>query len=125
VARLRNAIVQLDCWRRYVETDLAELVKQLRADAKKYGIGPRGEPREPTCNAGLHITDPLMSLHFRYQIVIGRRAKLSPEDLERKAVYKNSHSAELVTYDRLIDTAVALERKLRPGENLSFPITTE
>jgi len=123
--RLRGAMHQLEGWRNYVETRRAELINELSIDGRKHALNWRGERDEPTCNAGLRITDRRMSLHFFYKIVMGRRDALSPDDLQRKASYKPNYSIELVTYDRLVDTAIALETPLLSGESRQFPIQTE
>lgn len=119
-ARLKKAVTQLDDWWLYTQKHRPLFAEGLREAAMRYGIGPRGEPEEPLCNAGMKITDPMSFLNFRFQVVIGRRETLSPEEVERKSRFRENHRAELLTYDRFLDRADTLERYDK-GEAVEFP----
>jgi hypothetical protein len=56
-------------------------------------------------------------------IVIGRRASLSEEQLGKKAAFRNTDTVEVMTYDRLIDAAKAWDTD--KGEKPGIPYSLE
>jgi hypothetical protein len=75
---LRTAQKQICAWHRYTEEDGASLRSQMADACKKKDIWQRPRRRrEPTSFSSAKLRDPKTVIHFKYAIVIGRRAALS------------------------------------------------
>lgn len=100
--RLAGAIKQCDDWRSYIGKHSDEVQRRL---SEKYMAGDPiypGKKDAPKDCRGIPLTDPQSTICWHFLIVIGRRDKLTPDQIARKADYRGNHRIEIATYDRLV-----------------------
>jgi len=108
--RLKGAINQIDRWRTFAEKRLMFLAEQLsNACRDRDLVHPEWRSTDPTCTAGLKMTDPHSSLDFAYHIIIGRRNFLFGKRFELKTSYQSNHGIDIASYDRLVEAASAVD----------------
>ena len=107
--RLNGAVAQVDAWKTFVEANRQAVLKDLSKYAQSRELIQKWK-KEPTDNVGWKLYNPRASLHFYYFIVIGRRALLSEEQMQKKADFRKRHDIEIMTYDRVLDAAVSLHQ---------------
>jgi hypothetical protein len=107
--RLNKANSQIDSWRTFFEKNRHTVLRDLARFAQERDLirGPR--ETEPKCHAGWPLYHPRSWLHLHFDIVIGRRGKLSDSALEAKAAFKDHHNIQVMTYDRFVDAARMIE----------------
>ena len=80
---------------------------QVRADlvrwAKKRDLLSYSSREEPSNRSGNLLADPGSYLDAKYKIIVGRRRDLNPEEARKKAEFRNAHSVEIISYDRIND----------------------
>ena len=108
--RLRGAVKQVDDWRRYFEENKA----QVRADfvrwAKQRDLLGYSSGDDPSNYSGNRLADPASYLDAKFKIIVGRRNALNPEEARWKAEFRNRHSVEVISYDRISDVVAARYR---------------
>ena len=107
-AVLAGALRQIELWKRFERVAAKEsyLLQQIdKAATTRDLLNPqwRGDPL--ICNAGFPITHEIVARNYQYHIIIGRRGDLNPDELSRKANFRQTFDVELITYDRLIESA--------------------
>jgi hypothetical protein len=60
-------------------------------------------------NTGFPLYHPLSWVNWYGHIVIGRRSDFNEKELETKASFLKTRTIEVMTYDRLLDTAKKLD----------------
>lgn len=102
--RLNGALAQIGAWKTFIAKKcpvvLAELAKVFKKRELVFGRGT-----EPTDTTGMALHDPRQHVTWYFHIVIGRRDTLTKEDLERKTAYFTQAEVDVMTHDRLLETA--------------------
>jgi hypothetical protein len=106
--RLAGAVTQIDSWRLFVEKNRNCVLRELSKFMKTREL-IFADKSEPMDNCGRSLYHPNSSLHWSYKIIIGRRAGLSEKQIEQKASFRTHHDIEIMTYDRLLETAAKLD----------------
>jgi len=112
--RLNQAMHQIVTWRIFLAnpTNNAYFRQQLHNAAKlKNLLHPEWNGTDPKCTIGWLLTNPLSSVTYWWHIVIGRRDKLSEQDVQQKAAFAGNHDIDLLTYDRFTDVAREIEER--------------
>ena len=103
---LKKAVAQIDCWKSFCEAERKFLVGQLSDACRDLDlVSPENNGVEPTCTAGLKMTDPRTNFGFEYHIIIGRRAAFSESELQIKTSFLGNHGIDIASYDRLLEAA--------------------
>ncbi|MFZ5493947.1 MAG: Shedu anti-phage system protein SduA domain-containing protein [Verrucomicrobiota bacterium] len=110
--RLNSAFHQVDCWRIFIDQNRQDVLRELSKFAMRRDLlrGPRAE--EPTDSVGWRLDHPKSSLHFYFDVVIGRRDALDRDELVRKAAFGANHRIEVMTYDRFIPAIRKIDQQL-------------
>lgn len=103
--RLNEAVTQIDLWRRFLENNRDTVLKELSKAVMKKELLSGALGHEPADNCGWPLYHPRSLLNHEFKIVIGRRASLSDVQIEQKASFLKNHNIEVMTYDRLIESA--------------------
>jgi hypothetical protein len=105
---LNTALSQVANWRTFVEKNrpavLLELGKAFKQRELVFGRGT-----EPTDTTGMPLHDPRQQVTWHYHVAIGRRAGLSREELERRNALLLQTEVNVMTYDRLLELAKAVD----------------
>jgi Domain of unknown function (DUF4263) len=112
--RLNGALAQINSWRSYIETDRQSVLRELSKFTQKRELIWKHRDREPEDHVGWRLYNPKSLLTWQYHIVIGRRKRLSEEHLFKKATFLRDYSVNVMTYDRLLETAKMLDDYERP-----------
>jgi hypothetical protein len=128
--RLNRAITQVDNWRSFIVRHRQIVLHDLSRPAKDRELihGPSDD--EPVDNCGWPLYHPKSSLHWDFNIVIGRRGDLTQDQIGKKGAIFNNHGINVMTYDRLIDAAMKLdnaeiprpEQQRASGRRASAPV---
>jgi len=105
---LSVALKQLDDWERWVDRFNANFRDTLSRNIKDKNIPAYCSRADRHTTAITEIVDPRVNIHTHYRVVIGRRDYLTADDQERRASYLKK-GREIVTYDRLLDSARKLD----------------
>jgi hypothetical protein len=118
--RLNEAISQVDSWRAFIEKHRDSVLHELSKHIQNHQLIFDPMDYEPTDNFGLPLYHPRACLYWHYHVVIGRRRRLTEEELEKKASFLKHHNIHLMTYDRLLDAAKKLDtfERLKPNQHI-------
>lgn len=113
--RLRKAKTQVADWSRYIQThdqDFREEVSRSMTSRNIY---------LPRINKSLQsilgeFNDRHLSFRVRFYIVMGRRKQILDTDVSRRSYYHTMNNCDLVTYDRILDDAIELDRSTRSSK---------
>jgi hypothetical protein len=108
--RLNHAAGQIRRWKLFVKQPSKEayLISQLACAAQaKDLLWHDGE--EPTDSVGWRIDDPRSMHLFHFHVVMGRRQHLDDTLMTRKASLLQTDGFGLMTYDRVLEWADAIE----------------
>jgi hypothetical protein len=106
--RLAQALKQVEQWKAFVKQPQKEgyLAEQLAIAVRDNDLlRPQWHGKEPTDSVGWPLTHPKSMKLYYYHIIIGRRSSLTEDGLSGKALFRESSGVELITYDRILDTA--------------------
>jgi hypothetical protein len=106
---LNEAISQVDSWRIFIDKHRDSVLHELSKHFQHHELIRGFNNYEPTDNCGWALYHPRACLQWYYHVVIGRRRRLSEEELERKASFLKHHGIHAMTYDRLLDAAKKLD----------------
>ena len=107
--RLNGALAQINSWRSYIETGRQSVLRELSKFTQNRELIWKRQDHEPIDNVGWHLYNPKASLNWQYHIIIGRRKRLSEEELFKKATFLRDYTINVMTYDRLLETAKMLD----------------
>jgi hypothetical protein len=100
--RANKALEQVNSWNTYIKKNQKQFLRDIERYAQEKDL-IRAHSEPMTCSAGWSIHHPRMSLYFSYDIIMGRREKLTDAQLEKKADFKNNNNVSLITCDRLFE----------------------
>lgn len=104
-AQLREAQRQVQDWKMYIDINELAFRVQLADLAKGYpAYCSRSDIHKM---ASSELRDPKTVVHYRYKILIGRRASLDEDQNRRRSTLNDF---EIVTFDRLLDYARCLDK---------------
>ncbi|MGO8929104.1 MAG: Shedu anti-phage system protein SduA domain-containing protein [Limisphaerales bacterium] len=106
--RLAGAVAQIDSWRSFIEHDRSAVIRDL---AKFFRLRELVYKRRtlPRDHCGWPLYHPQLELHWTFKIIIGRRADLVDEHIQKKASYRLHHHIEIMTYDRLLEASGTID----------------
>lgn len=110
--QLRTAQKQISDWRDYIRTNEQHLRDELSRAAVSQNVY-RVRYTSVSRYLEKHIRDPHEFVRWYGQIVIGRRAKLSADEQNRRSRGIDLIDAEIATYDRIVDAAEKLDTATR------------
>jgi hypothetical protein len=110
--RLNGAFQQVESWRIFIDQNRQDVLRELSKFAMKRDLlrGPRNN--EPSDSVGRPLVHPKSSLHFYFDVVIGRRDNLTRDELVRKAAFGANYRIEVMTYDRFIPAIRKIDQHL-------------
>jgi hypothetical protein len=111
--RLASAISQVDSWRSFIEQNRDCVVRELSKFVLYRELIFKDSEFEPMDHAGTPLYNPSLWLRWSFIIIAGRRASHTAEQLKKKASFLTHHEMDLITYDRLVDTAGRLDAARR------------
>lgn len=114
--RLAGAITQIDSWRLYVERNRDCVLRELSKFVQKRELIFNDTEFEPIDHCGRSLYHPTIYLRWTYEIVIGRRAQQTAKQIERKASFRTHHDIEIMTYDRVLESAKKLDSCIKQSD---------
>jgi hypothetical protein len=107
---LRHALKQLEDWDIWVGKNESYLRQQLANVLKKFNAPAFCSNAALHSKAETEIRDPKTNVNYHYKALIGRRDSLDQNDQERRFSIWRKGKIEVVTFDRLIDSARRIDR---------------
>lgn len=107
--RLNSALAQVNAWRSFVDTDRQSVLRNLSTHTQKHELIWKHRDHEPEDNVGWRLYNPKSLLNWQYHIIIGRRGRQTDEELFKKASFLSHSKIDVMTYDRLFETAKMLD----------------
>jgi hypothetical protein len=111
---LVSAVAQIDSWRTFIEKNRACVLRELSKYVQKHELIYENRSIEPLDHAGWPLHHPESALGWEFKIVIGRLKNLAEWEIGKKGNYEKHHGIEVITYDRLIQTAEKYDSGVMP-----------
>ena len=114
-------------WRDYVDRNRGPIHRDLATWCRKKDLLKFTHSKfEPSNYTGDKLKDPEIFIKFHYEIVIGRRSKISSEARRKLNQYRYTGNTEIRSYDLFVDIARNLDRsENNPKESVYVAKTEE
>lgn len=107
---LVDSMDQIDRWRTFIEKNRPCVLRELSKFATRRDLLSPDREDEPIDNCGWPLYHPNSGINWQFSVIIGRRKNLIEEEIGKKTGFFGHHRIEVMTYDRLVDTAQMLDR---------------
>ena len=104
-----KAFEQVKSWDTYIGKNRRHFLKDIKKFAQEKNL-IRSHSEPVNCSVGWDIQDFRMSIHHRFNIIIGRRRDLDDPSLERKAEFGKNSNVSIITSDRLLEGTKIIDK---------------